>query len=200
MLRSLISILLLLPLAVSATEKVSFNRDIRPILSDKCFHCHGPDEKERKSGLRLDRREAALKGGESGEPSIVPGKPEASDVVLRVLSKDRDEVMPPPKLHKPVTAVEADLLRRWIAEGAEYQGHWAFLKPERAAPPAEESIQYSVSSVQSAAGANSSLNTEHRILNTKNPIDAFIAKKLAERGMKPSPEAPCETLIRRATL
>lgn len=154
-----------------AAEKVSFNRDIRPILSDKCFHCHGPDEKDRKAGLRLDSREAALAGGDSG-PAIHPAKPEASELLVRVLSKEKDEVMPPPKLHKAVTPAEAELLKRWIAEGAEYQGHWAFIKPERPAPP----------------------------LNTPNPIDAFIQKRLAEHGLKPSPEADKETLIRRATL
>ncbi len=155
-----------------AVEKISFNRDIRPILSDKCYHCHGPDEKERKGKLRLDVREAALKGGESDEKPIVPGKPDESDLLVRVLSKDKDEVMPPPKLHKPVSAQEAELLRRWIAEGAEYQGHWAFLKPERVAPPAA----------------------------TGNPIDGFIVQKLATLGLKPSPEASKETLIRRVTL
>ena len=164
--------LLLLPLAARAGDKVSFNRDIRPILSDKCFHCHGPDEKERKSKLRMDGRESALKGGESGDPAIVPGKPAESELIRRVLSKDRDEVMPPPKLHKPVSAQEAELLRRWVAEGAEYQGHWAFIKPERVEPPVP-------------AG---------------NPIDGFILKKLTDNGMKLSPPASKETLIRRVTL
>ncbi len=170
--RTILCALLLFPLAAGAGEKVSFNRDIRPILSDKCFHCHGPDEKERKGKLRLDLRDAALKGGENGPVAIVPGKPDESDVLVRVLSKDKDEVMPPPKTHKPVSTAEADLLRRWIAEGAEYQGHWAFLKPERMEPP----------------------------MNTPNPIDGFILKKLAEQGLEPSPEASRETLIRRATL
>jgi len=165
--------LLLWPLAASAAEKVSFNRDIRPILSDKCFHCHGPDGKEQKAGLRLDQRDAALKGGDSG-PAFVPGKPEKSELVTRVLSKDTDEIMPPPKQHKPVTPAEAELLRRWIAEGAEYQGHWAFIKPERPAVPPIEGV--------------------------KNPIDAFIGQQLGTLGLKASPEAPKETLIRRVTL
>lgn len=156
----------------SASDKISFNRDIRPILSDKCFHCHGPDAKEQKAELRLDLREAALKGGESGPTAVVPGKPDESEVLLRVLSKDKDEVMPPPKLHKPVTAAEADLLRLWIAEGAEYQGHWAFIKPERVPPP----------------------------VATENPIDGFIIAKLADKKLKPSPEASKETLLRRVTL
>lgn len=151
---------------------VNFNRDVRPILSDKCFACHGPDEKKRESKLRLDIREHALKPGESGETAIVPGKPEASQLIARVTSKDRDEVMPPPKTHKPVSPQEAATLRRWIAEGAPYQGHWAFLKPER--PP-----------VPSAA---------------PNPIDAFILARLQKEGLQASPEAPRETLIRRVSL
>ncbi len=158
-----------LPLA--AADKVGFNRDVRPILSDKCFHCHGPDEKERKSGLRLDSRDAALKGGESG-PAFVVGKPGESELVKRVLTTDAEDIMPPPKMHKAVTAQEAETLKRWIAEGAEYQGHWAFIKPARPTPP----------------------------LNTPNPIDAFILKRLEEQGLKPSPEAAKETLIRRVTL
>ena len=167
-----ISAFLLFPLVAGAAEKVSFNRDIRPILSDKCFHCHGPDEKERKAKLRLDLRDAALKGGENGPVAIVPGKPDESDVLVRVLSRDKDEVMPPPKMHKSVSTAEAALLRRWIAEGSEYQGHWAFIKPERVPPP----------------GA------------TANPIDGFILKKLADQGLKSSGEASKETLIRRVTL
>lgn len=152
-------------------EPISFNRDVRPILSDKCFHCHGPDEKERKGGLRLDVREAALKGGESG-PAFEPGKPDKSELMLRVLSKDRDEVMPPPKMHKDVTAAEAAILRRWIAEGAEYQGHWAFLKVDRPEVP---------------PGAG-------------NPIDRFIEARLKKEGLAFTNEAEKTTLIRRATL
>ena len=164
--------LVLLPLAAGAAEKVSFNRDVRPILSDKCFACHGPDDKKRDSGLRLDIRAQAVKPAESGDTAIVPGKPDGSQLIARVLSKDRDEVMPPPKTHKTVSAAEADVLRRWIAEGAEYQGHWAFEKPERAEPP----------------------------VKTPNPIDGFVLKRLADQGLKPSPEATKETLIRRVTL
>ena len=159
-------------LAASAAEKVSFNRDIRPILSDKCFACHGPDDKKRDSGLRLDIREQAVRPAESGDTAIVPGKPDASQLLARVLSKDRDEVMPPRKTHKTVSTAEVELLRRWIAEGAEYQGHWAFIKPERPAVPP----------------------------GSANPIDAFILKKLGENGLTPSPEADRATLLRRVTL
>lgn len=164
-------LVLSIPLAAAASEKISFNRDVRPILSDKCFHCHGPDEKERKGGLRLDSRDAALKGGDSG-PAFVVGKPEQSELLKRVTSGDADEVMPPPKLHKALTPAEVAVLKRWIADGAEYEGHWAFIKPVRPEPP----------------------------LKTANPIDAFIAKRLAEKGLATSPEASRETLIRRVSL
>ncbi len=161
--------------AASRSEQaatVNFNRDIRPILADKCFACHGPDEKKRDSKLRLDIREQAVKPAESGDTAIVPGKPEASQLIARVTTKDRDDMMPPPKTHKTITPQEVATLRRWIAEGAVYQGHWAFLKPERAAAP----------------------------FATPNPIDAFIRARLQKEGLQPSPEAPRETLIRRVSL
>ena len=163
------SFLLTVPLA--RAEKVNFNRDVRPILSDTCFHCHGPDEKERKGGLRLDIREAALKGGESG-PSFVPGKPDESEIVKRLHPADPDDLMPPKKLKKPLTPTQMATLKQWISEGAEYQGHWAFIKPERPAVPA----------------------------GSANAIDAFVLKKLNEAGLKPSPEADRATLIRRLAL
>jgi hypothetical protein len=152
--------------------RIQFNRDVRPILSDTCFHCHGFDEKERKGGLRLDVREEALKPAKSGDIAIVPGKPEESTLLMRVFATDPDDLMPPAKLHKPLKPEQKEILRRWIAEGAEYQGHWAFLKPERPTPPP----------------------------GGRNAIDGFIQQKLSEQGLKPSPEAPKETLIRRATL
>ena len=155
-----------------AAEKISFNRDVRPILSDNCFHCHGPGEKDRKGGLRLDVREAALKGGENG-PAFVPGRPPESELVTRILSHDPDEQMPPKKANKTLKPEQIETLRRWIAEGAEYQGHWAFLKPERPAVPVNGAL---------------------------SPIDAFVRESLAKQGLKPSPEADKVTLIRRAAL
>jgi hypothetical protein len=163
-------------IADAATEdgKVSFNRDIRPILSDTCFQCHGFDEKERKAGLRLDVRESAIKPAESGEIAIVPGQPEQSALIARLTSKDRDEVMPPPKLHKTITPEQIELFRKWIAQGAEYQGHWAFLKPERPAVPSKS--------------------------GDLNAIDAFIRERVDRAGLKPSPAADKPMLIRRASL
>ena len=151
---------------------IQFNRDVRPILSDKCFACHGPDEKKRDSGLRLDIREQAVRPAESGDIAIVPGRPEASQMIVRLTTKDRDDLMPPPKTHKTISAQELATLRRWISEGATYQGHWAFLPPERPALP----------------------------MAAANPIDAFIRARLMKEGLVPSPEASRETLIRRASL
>src|SRR5690606_34640011 len=117
-------------------EKVDFNRDIRPILSENCFACHGPDEKRRDGDRRLDVREGAIEDV-GGIIAVVPGKPEESDLIIRVRSQDKDEIMPPPKAKKPpLTSQQIDLLTRWIAEGAEYEGHWAFQPVEDVAPPA----------------------------------------------------------------
>lgn len=165
-------VILALATPAGAAEKVRFNRDVRPILSDTCFHCHGPDEKERKGGLRLDLRAEAIKPAKSGATAIVPGKPEHSEIINRILSKDEEEVMPPNKLHKNLTPAQKETLNNWVAQGAEYEGHWAFIKPSRAEPP------------------------QH----TSNPIDGFLRAKLTEAGMKPSAPASKETLIRRVTL
>jgi len=167
--------LLLISLAsAGAAERVQFNRDVRPILSDKCFHCHGPDDKKREAGLRLDVRAEALKKGESGSTAIVPGKPDLSAVIERITTTSTDDIMPPAKMHKAVTKAEIELLQRWIAEGAEYQGHWAF-EPVRAPQ------------VPQVAGA-------------AMPVDAFIRQQLQKQGLAPSPEADKATLIRRVTL
>ena len=160
-------------LCLSAAEpplpsKVEFNRDIRPFLSDTCFHCHGPDAKARKAGLRLDIRAEALKPAESGEKPIVPGKPDLSEAVRRVLTNDKDDLMPPPKANKPLTARQRELFKRWVEQGAEYQVHWSYAAPVKAAIP---------------AGVNG--------------IDFLVQKRLAEIGLKPSPEADRRTLIRR---
>ena len=105
-------------LIARAEARVEFNRDIRPILSDTCFHCHGFDEKERKSGLRLDVRDDALKPAKSGAVAIVPGNIAKSELIARVMTTDEDDLMPPTKLHKPLTQQQKDLLKQWIAEGA----------------------------------------------------------------------------------
>ena len=155
-----------------AQDRVEFNRDIRPILSDRCFFCHGPDAKKRKAKLRLDTREGAL--ADLGYAAIVPGKPDDSELLARVLSSDADERMPPPESKKPrLSQSEAALVRRWIAEGAEYQGHWAF-EPMK--------------------------NPAVREDPNSHPIDTLVRGRLASEGIQPSPRADRPTLIRRAYL
>jgi Protein of unknown function (DUF1553)/Protein of unknown function (DUF1549)/Planctomycete cytochrome C len=160
-----------------AGEPVSFNRDIRPILSDNCFQCHGPDEAKRKGGLRLDLRDAATKKLDSGDTAIVPGKPEASELLRRVAQSGHDSLMPPKSTGKKLSQSQFESLKRWIAEGAEYQGHWAFLPVVKPAPPTPRNPQ-----------------------GIRNPIDRFTVKRLEMEGLALLPEADKETLIRRVTL
>ena len=157
-----------------AADHIQFNRDIRPIFSDTCFACHGPDENKVKGKLRLDSLDAARKGGKSGDPAITPGHPEKSEVMKRLLTKDSDDHMPPAEFHKVLSKAQIALVERWIKEGAEYQGHWAFQIPVK---PAIPSIP---------AGGNA--------------IDAFLAQGLAAKGLKPNGDAPKATLLRRAAL
>jgi hypothetical protein len=157
-----------------AAGKLDFNRDIRPILSDNCFACHGFDAKKRKADLRLDVPEGAFTAIEGAFP-IKPGDVEASTIIQRILSHDEDEVMPPPDTNKKVMPEQVEILKRWIKEGAEYKKHWSFEAPVKTAPP---QVKGPVS----------------------NPIDAFIQARLAEEGLSPMPGASKETLIRRVTL
>jgi uncharacterized membrane protein len=114
-------------------EKIDFNRDIRPILAENCFYCHGQDPNHRKGDLRLDVREDTLKPAKTDEIPIVPGNSAESALIQRILSTDRDDQMPPPKSNRVLTAEQKELLRRWVDEGAEYQPHWAFIAPKRSA-------------------------------------------------------------------
>ena len=171
--RLLLASFTLLILPSLAEEKISFNRDIRPILSENCYYCHGPDEKNREEDLRLDIRAAAIKAG-----AIVPGKPEESDLIERIFTDDETEIMPPPKAHKILSSTQKELLKRWITEGAEYEEHWAFVAPKRPAVPAVKS-----------KGASFG-----------NTIDAFVLEKLEQAGAQLSPPADPHTLIRRVTL
>ena len=118
-----------------AAQTVDFNHDVRPILSRHCFKCHGPDDKQRQAGLRLDVRDGAVAKLESGETAIVPSKPEASELVRRISSDDEYQVMPPPATKNPLTAAQRDVLKKWIAAGAEYKPHWSFVAPRRPALP-----------------------------------------------------------------
>jgi hypothetical protein len=148
--------------------RVGFNRDVRPILSDNCFHCHGPDKNARKAELRLDVREQALKATASGATPIVPSKTAESEVVRRINSTDTDEVMPPPESHKTLAPRQKEILTRWISQGATYQQHWSFEPPVKAdVPPG------------------------------KNGVDVLVQRRLAEIGLRASAEADRRTLIRR---
>jgi len=167
-------------------EKVHFNRDIRPIFSDTCFHCHGFDAKARKAGLRLDVREDALKKTENDVFPIVPGKPEESEIIARLYSKDDDEIMPPPKAHKQITPAQKELIKRWVAEGAVYEPHWAYAPLVK---PAVPEIGDQTSKIEDGGSEIG-----------KNPIDAFIRARLAEKKIELSPEAPKARLLRRLSL
>ncbi len=135
----LLAALLLAPLAAShAAEPLRYNRDIRPILSENCFACHGPDKANQKAGLRLDVRDAAIQPAKSGDIAIVPGDAEKSTLVARIFTEDSDEIMPPPKSHKNLSAAHKGMLKRWIAEGAAYEAHWSFVPPVK--PQAGDSI------------------------------------------------------------
>lgn len=173
-----------------AAGKLDFNRDIRPILSDNCFSCHGIDAKHRKADLRLDVAEGALVKNKDGSQAIIPGKADASTIIQRILSTDEDEVMPPPESHKKLKPAQVETLKRWINEGAAYQKHWAFEKPVKVQP---ESAQFSVPSAQS----ESKLSTEHSALST---IDRFLAAELDKQELTFSPAAKPHELIRRVTL
>lgn len=153
----------------------SFSRDIRPLLSDMCLKCHGPDDKGRKGGLQLDDRAAALKGGKSGEPAIVEGKPAMSEIIKRMRSNDPDEIMPPPSMKKTLTSEQITLFEQWIAAGAKYEKHWAFESP--VLPPVPQ-VKGSVA----------------------NPIDAFVLDKLQEQGLQPSAQADKSSLLRRVSI
>jgi hypothetical protein len=160
-----LSLLGLLLVSSARAEELSYNRDVRPILSDNCFACHGPDKNQRKARLRLDERDVAI-----ARKAIVPGKPGESALVARIESKDTEERMPPPDSHKTLTPPQKEILKKWIAEGAKYEPHWAYIPLGK---------------------------SESR--NPKSEIDSFILERLAKEKLAPSPEADRVTLIRRLT-
>ena len=190
--------LAVLPSNARAEQKIEFNRDIRPILSDNCFACHGPDKNKRKSGLRLDDPEQPFQPSKSGDIAIVRGKPEESELINRIVTTDADEQMPPAEFHKTLTPAQKELLKKWIAQGAVFQPHWSFMPPVKP----RISDQFSVVSAQSKEQASpSGSSTEHSALSTghsaRNPIDSLVLKHLNEVGLKPSPDADRRTLARR---
>jgi Protein of unknown function (DUF1553)/Protein of unknown function (DUF1549)/Planctomycete cytochrome C len=157
--------------------KLAFNRDIRPILAEKCFKCHGPDAKQRKGKLRLDNRRDATAPASSGSPAIVPGKIDDGELFGRITSDDPDERMPPPESGKSLSAGEVARLKAWIEQGAEYQGHWAFLPPVRPPIPSVKNREW-----------------------CRNPIDFFILANLEAQNLSPSPQAGDVAFLRRASI
>lgn len=167
------------PAAQPATQPVKaeasgieYNRDIRPILAENCFPCHGPDSAARKADLRLDQRDAAVE-----LKAIVPGKPDESSMIHRILSEDAKELMPPRKTNKKLKPEQKELLKKWIAAGAVYQPHWSFIAPVRSPVPQVKDKSW-----------------------VRNPIDNFILARLEAAGLKPAPEADRRTLARRLSL
>ena len=136
---------------------LEYNRDVRPILAENCFACHGPDSAARKADLRLDRRDEAIEAG-----AIAPGDTEESELIARINAKDPKELMPPPSTTKKLTQKQKDLLKRWIADGAPYQPHWSLIAPKRPELPAVQDTAW-----------------------VRNPIDRFVLAKLEENGLRP---------------
>jgi hypothetical protein len=153
-------------------QGLEYNRDVRPILAENCFPCHGPDSAARKADLRLDRREVAIELG-----AITPGDTEASELIARINAQDPTELMPPPKTSKTLTRQQKDVLRRWIADGARYQSHWSLIPPKGTGLPKVQNTEWA-----------------------RNPIDRFVLAKLEENGLSPAPEADRRTLARRLAL
>jgi hypothetical protein len=158
--------------ARGAEKKIEYNRDVRPILAENCFACHGADSAARKADLRLDRRDEAIKA-----EAIVPGDTEKSALLERIFSDKRSQVMPPPKTKRKLTEAQKETLKRWIAAGAEYQPHWSFIAPKRPQLPAVKDAGW-----------------------VRNPVDRFILAELEKRGLQPAPEADRRTLARRLAL
>jgi hypothetical protein len=171
---SLIAFVLSSSMAQAASRPLSYNHDIRPILSESCFKCHGFDEKQRQSGLRLDQEAGSRVEADSGLAAVVPGKPDESELIKRLTTTDPDVIMPPPDSGKTITPEQIEILRRWIAEGAQYEPHWSFVAP----------VKSDIPEVSNPAWA-------------RNPIDTFILAKLDQAKLAPSQEADRTTLIRR---
>ena len=152
----------------AAEPELSFNRDVRPILADKCFHCHGPAAQTRKAELRLDTADGVFQGK---TPVVIPGKPDESSLIKRIYSADESEIMPPHDSNKTLTAAQKETLKRWVEQGAKYQKHWAFEPISKVEAP--------------------------QIVGVTHPIDQFLNSRLQQLGLSAQPEASRETLIRR---
>ncbi|SIO66874.1 Planctomycete cytochrome C [Singulisphaera sp. GP187] len=167
-----LSIVPALAWAAEGDGAIEYNRDVRPILAENCFSCHGPDSASRKADLRLDQRDPAIKAG-----ALTPGDLAGSELIQRIQSEERDEVMPPLATKKTLTAEQKQILKRWVESGAEYQPHWSLIAPTRPEPPVVKNEAW-----------------------VRNPIDRFVLAKLEASGLAPAPEADRRTLARRLSL
>ena len=158
---------------IAQAEEIEFNRDVRSILSENCFACHGPDHNKREGGLRLDSRDGAVAKSDSGKVAIVAGNPDQSELIARILSDDPDVHMPPARSEKHLTTAQKETLRQWVAQGAKYQSHWAFIPPVRPSLPRV-----------------ANMTTERA-----NPIDLFIRGRLEREGCSPAKEADKVTCL-----
>jgi hypothetical protein len=169
---SILTFFLIIQLGSASEQKISYSREILPILSDKCFYCHGPDKEHREAKLRLDIRADAIKA-----LAWDPVKPSKSEALIRIFSDDEDELMPPPDSHRVLSEKEKNLIKAWIEQGAEYESHWSFVAPPEEIPiPATKMTTWA-----------------------KNSIDSFVLSRLEKEGIKPSPEASPERWLRRVT-
>ncbi|MEK0450344.1 MAG: hypothetical protein RL088_2612 [Verrucomicrobiota bacterium] len=166
------AVLLLPAVSIAAGDRVVFNRDVRPILGEYCYHCHGPDPGTRKEGIRFDREDGFFSDRDGSGPTVIKGQPDKSPLYTRIISIDPDEIMPPPKEHKTMKPAEIAVIKKWIEQGAEWQPHWAFIAPSK--PPVPQGAPH--------------------------PVDAFVRERLDAAGLKPSPQADKRTLARRLSL
>ncbi len=181
---------------------IDFSRDIQPILSENCYHCHGPDAKARKAELRLDQKEGAMRV-QDGVAVVKPGDSKASALIERIFTDDADDLMPPKKSNRSLTAAQKELLRRWVDEGAKWGEHWAFVAPVRPGEPAILNFEFWILHWEKRdAAIGAKLRAQQPALEkwARNPIDHFILDRLLAEGLAPSPEAPPEKLCRRLYL
>ncbi len=176
MIRSLTVVCFWVIASALSADPIDFNRDIRPILSNYCYECHGPDSKQRKAGLRLDEEQGSRIELKSGVQAVVPGNLEESELIYRITSSDADERMPPKDFNKQLSEDQVKLLKEWIKQGGNYQKHWSFIVPQKAQLPKVRQVKW-----------------------PRNPIDYFVLSRLEKEGMKPSPEADKATLLRRVS-
>ncbi|MFZ9792785.1 MAG: DUF1549 domain-containing protein, partial [Gemmataceae bacterium] len=163
--------------AILGDGRVSFDRDIMPILSQKCLKCHGIDEESRKGKLRLDQGHSALKGGRSGKPALVPGKTDESEIYQRIISSEQNLIMPPLSTRIILTDKEKGLIKKWIEQGGKYEKHWSFENLKPVSIPQNSNAPW-----------------------VKSPIDSFVYEKHLANGLSPAPEAEKLTLVRRLYL